>query len=364
MRIENTIAFGAGLAMSVAMACSSPAWAAGATLSLDAVSGQAGTTVDIPIQFNPGTNAVSAIQMNLLLPTAVTAVSATGGSAANAAGKSVSTNVSGTTWTFLIFGLNQTAIGAGTLATARVTIAPGTLDGNLIIAVANPVFVDPNGVSIPSGSNTNGVLTVGSGSGSPGTPSLAMPDLGAVQSIPADGTLTLANADSYAGTISFSWSIEPAPTSMDRHAVIAQAQTASFTAGATASLANRHLTPGAYVVSVYAFDTTHPSIKSAMASKAVTLVASDLSAVQVRPNPWRRDRHDGKPVLFSQLPLNATVKIFTVSGHEVRTLTASNDSANWDRKTNSGDTVASGLYIYLITSAQGDTIKGKLAIVH
>lgn len=363
MRIENTIAFGVGLAMAVAMACPSPSWAASATLSLDPVSGQAGTTVDIPIRLDPGTNAVSAIQLNLLLPTAVTAVSATAGAVATAAGKSVSTNVSGTTWTLLIFGLNQTAIGAGTLATARVTIAPGTPDGNLTIAVANPVFVDPNGVSLPSGSNTNGVLTVGSSGGSSGTPSLAMPDLGTLQAIPADGTLTLANADSYTGTVSFSWSIEPATTAMDRNAVIAQAQTASFTAGATASLANRHLTPGAYVVSVYAFDTTNPAIKSATASRAITLIVSDLSAVQVRPNPWRKDRHEGKPILFDQVPPDATVKIFTVSGHAVRTLTTSEGSLAWDLKSNSGDTVASGIYIYLITSPQGQRMKGKLAIV-
>ncbi len=93
-----------------------------------------------------------------------------------------------------------------------------------------------------------------------------------------------------------------------------------------------------------------------------TVVTSNLSTVRVFPNPWRSDKHIGSPITFDNLGLNSTVKIFTVSGHKVKSFSTSNGTATWDLTTDSGKKVASGLYIYLITS--GDNQKrGKLAII-
>ena len=45
------------------------------------------------------------------------------------------------------------------------------------------------------------------------------------------------------------------------------------------------------------------------------------------------------------------MRIFTVSAHWVRTLDAPGGSVTWDLKNDSGEGVASGYYIYLITNS-------------
>ena len=63
------------------------------------------------------------------------------------------------------------------------------------------------------------------------------------------------------------------------------------------------------------------------------------------------------------LPVNTTVKIFTVSGHQVKTLTTGGGSVAWDLSNESGDKAASGIYIYLITTGDGQKRKGKVAVI-
>ena len=40
-----------------------------------------------------------------------------------------------------------------------------------------------------------------------------------------------------------------------------------------------------------------------------------------------------------------------------------NDMATWDLANKSGEKVASGIYVYLITDDQGDKTRGKVAIL-
>ena len=91
--------------------------------------------------------------------------------------------------------------------------------------------------------------------------------------------------------------------------------------------------------------------------------ATDFAAVRVYPNPWRSDKPYAHHVTFDQLPDNAIVKIFTVSGHWVKTPATTGNSAVWDLTTESGASAASGIYIYLIKIPDGNTLRGKLAIV-
>jgi len=102
----------------------------------------------------------------------------------------------------------------------------------------------------------------------------------------------------------------------------------------------------------------------------VTYQVPDLSQVRVYPNPWRIDKHASHPTItFANLPVGAAVKLFTTSGHEVKALSEVNGLATWDLKNSSGDKVASGIYVYLITV--GDTgyggsaqkLKGKVAVI-
>jgi hypothetical protein len=98
-------------------------------------------------------------------------------------------------------------------------------------------------------------------------------------------------------------------------------------------------------------------------TKTSTVVSTTLGGIRVFPNPWRADQHSDRTITFDRLPVNSTIKIFTLSGHEVRTLSADNGSASWDRTNDSGDKVASGIYLYLATDNQGNQSRGKLAII-
>ena len=102
-------------------------------------------------------------------------------------------------------------------------------------------------------------------------------------------------------------------------------------------------------------------------------IVTDFTQVREYPNPWRSDRPNNGFITFDQMPPNSTVKIFTVSGHLVRTLTSTvsgtNVLASWDVKNDSGDKVASGVYVYLITvgdtgyGGNGQKLRGKVAVI-
>ena len=141
-----------------------------------------------------------------------------------------------------------------------------------------------------------------------------------------------------------------------------QALSANFqTSSNIASLASYALVPGYYRVTVQAMDANGNS--STQAQAFITLVSADFSGLRVFPNPWRSDKNTGLPITFDHLPLGSTVKIFTVSGHWVKTLTPVVDTVPWDLTNDSGDKVASGLYVYLITTDQGQKKTGQLAVI-
>jgi len=105
---------------------------------------------------------------------------------------------------------------------------------------------------------------------------------------------------------------------------------------------------------------TLPGTPGAGASQSLT----DLNSMLVYPNPWRADRHgSGVPVIFDSLTADSTVKIFTMSGHQVRSLTPASGKATWDLKNDGGETVASGIYFYSVTDGRADKSQGKLAVI-
>ncbi|HVO33220.1 MAG TPA: T9SS type A sorting domain-containing protein [Elusimicrobiota bacterium] len=97
---------------------------------------------------------------------------------------------------------------------------------------------------------------------------------------------------------------------------------------------------------------------------AVTTVTSAeiTPVIRVYPNPWRSDGGTGQ-IWFDGLPAGSTVKIFTLAGHWVRTLTTGGSSVSWDLANDSGRKVASGLYIYLVTDPSGNKTRGKLTVI-
>jgi subtilisin family serine protease len=164
----------------------------------------------------------------------------------------------------------------------------------------------------------------------------------------------------------FDWEIEPtAPppgASLAALSFASSAHSATWsTDGPSAELSGQGLAPGYYNIRVRAFDSA--GVISDDAEAFVTLVPGDLSSARVYPNPWRRDRHSSALITFDQMSPNSTVKIFTLSGHQVRTLSPDLSASTWDLKTDSGDRVASGLYVFSITDDQGQKKIGKLAVI-
>jgi hypothetical protein len=101
----------------------------------------------------------------------------------------------------------------------------------------------------------------------------------------------------------------------------------------------------------------------AVAQTPIGVDDATFSGLKVYPNPWRADLHRNSQVRFAPLPDGSTVEIFTLSGHSVKRFGVSSHEADWDCTNDSGDDVASGVYLYLIKNAQGNKTTGKIAVI-
>ncbi|MEW6096310.1 MAG: cohesin domain-containing protein [bacterium] len=99
--------------------------------------------------------------------------------------------------------------------------------------------------------------------------------------------------------------------------------------------------------------------------------AEHLGEVIVYPNPYKAWKHDhitfGHPrEVDKRLTAYATIKIFNIAGELVRTLEvvpSDNGEKIWNVDNDSGEKVASGIYIYLITNPKGEKCIGKIGII-
>ncbi|MEW6607172.1 MAG: cohesin domain-containing protein [bacterium] len=106
----------------------------------------------------------------------------------------------------------------------------------------------------------------------------------------------------------------------------------------------------------------------------ILVAPSTLGNVAVYPNPFKPNSGLGheyitfgsKREISRRLTSYATIKIYTVAGDLVKTLEVTpqdNGQKIWYADNDSGNKVASGVYIYLITNPQGEKCIGKLAII-
>ena len=96
----------------------------------------------------------------------------------------------------------------------------------------------------------------------------------------------------------------------------------------------------------------------------------DLESVVVVPNPYRGSERWDAPgqhrIQFQNIPAIATVDIYSIAGDLVRELTHNNPLAgdlDWDLRNQSGDEVASGIYIYRVLSGKGFEVKGHFVVI-
>src|SRR3990172_5104398 len=121
------------------------AWAAYPTVTLGGASGLPGSAIDLTVIFTPGSTPVSTIMIDLSLPSSLSYVSTGTGAAATAAGKAAQGTVIPGGVRLLIFGINQTQMGAGDVALVRLNISPTALPGMLGIGIPYISASDPNG---------------------------------------------------------------------------------------------------------------------------------------------------------------------------------------------------------------------------
>jgi hypothetical protein len=232
--------------------------------------------------------------------------------------------------------------------------------------------------TIPSGDLTSlgsfGVTVTNPGSG-PSTSLpfsvVAVPGVPQFTNLPANGILTLTSVITVSATgnpSGFNWSFTPLPNVSGSPGIFGSAGAISralannpTTAPSIALSSVSGLTAGSYQVSVYSQNLAGRT--SAPAQANITILAPGSISVLVHPNPWRGNRDGGTPITFANLMGNSTVKIFTISGHLVKTLSTSSSSVGWDLTNDSGDRVASGFYVYLVANDQDQRARGQVAII-
>ncbi|PIU51279.1 hypothetical protein COY52_05380 [Candidatus Desantisbacteria bacterium CG_4_10_14_0_8_um_filter_48_22] len=113
--------------------------------------------------------------------------------------------------------------------------------------------------------------------------------------------------------------------------------------------------------------TVSKTISSFSVYRLISLgAAQNLSNVIVYPNPYEFARARDGTLKFINLPTQATIKIYNIAGELVRTIPKDDavNRATWDGKNEFGEKVATGIYVYVISSPQ-DTQKriGKIAVI-
>jgi ligand-binding sensor domain-containing protein len=96
-----------------------------------------------------------------------------------------------------------------------------------------------------------------------------------------------------------------------------------------------------------------------------TKPASNLNAVKGYPNPFVVDPENAR-FYIDNLALNSNVNIYTADGFLVKEIPRGEilgARVSWDGTNDNGDPVASGVYIYLVTTKDGQTKSGKIALV-
>lgn len=164
------------------------------------------------------------------------------------------------------------------------------------------------------------------------------------------------------------WSAAPVlrASSMEEAAarrIRANTKVLSTPSGATA-LSALAMKSGPYRLSVHAvLADGRMSPATSTTINVQSVVTGTLSGSKVYPNPWRADQHSNQDVTFAGIPSGGAVKIFTVDGRWVRTLQSTGVPLSWDRRNNNGESVASGIYLYLINDSQGSKTRGKLVLI-
>lgn len=89
----------------------------------------------------------------------------------------------------------------------------------------------------------------------------------------------------------------------------------------------------------------------------------------VYPNPFKPNTpglYQAGKLTFKHLPAEATIKIYAITGKQIAQLHKTDsavDHYEWNAANSDGQKLASGLYIFFLTSPGGCKAKGKFAVI-
>lgn len=128
--------------------------------SCHAAPAPAGTSVTLPVTFSSGTQAVTAVQFDLVLPVGVSSQSVVAGAASTTAQKTIATNMVNGNLRVLISGTNQTPISDGQIALVTLQLASNLPTTTFQLNLINVSASSPAGTNVPLGQTVPGVLSV------------------------------------------------------------------------------------------------------------------------------------------------------------------------------------------------------------
>ena len=100
-----------------------------------------------------------------------------------------------------------------------------------------------------------------------------------------------------------------------------------------------------------------------------TFISSNLDNVTGYPNPFNPETAYEKKFKVMNLPRDCTMTIYNIAGEKVRELSEANQTVSnagwieWDGKNETGETVAMGVYVYVIKTADGQKKIGKIGLI-
>src|SRR5574341_371517 len=133
-----------------------------AELSIHTVVASAGDTVDTSVEYRAQGAAVAALQFDLAFDPSVLGITATIGSAAAAAGKSLATAVlPNGNIRFLIFGLNQNVITDGSVVDLTIQVSTNSSVGPYPLDLLNALGASPSAQGVSIKTHDGQVIRIG-----------------------------------------------------------------------------------------------------------------------------------------------------------------------------------------------------------
>lgn len=102
---------------------------------------------------------------------------------------------------------------------------------------------------------------------------------------------------------------------------------------------------------------------------AAILSAPNLNDAYVYPNPFKPNspgRFQADKITFKHLPAQTKISIFAITGRRVAELHKTDSTVDyyeWNAANGDGQKLASGVYLYFMTSPDGSKAKGKFAVI-